>query len=105
MSVKVNFGTLYYLTMSGGDALAKKIEKKQKNKQRISEREQMEFSAKIVYALLRSNGREVTFDEAISLMPSDADEMKRVIDAYSAEVERLKKKQESKKNMKKFVQK
>ena len=105
LSVKVNFGTMYHLTMCGGSELAKKIEKKQKKNHRLSDKEQMEFAGKIVYAMLRSNGREATFDEALMLMPTDLDEMKKVIDAYEAEVEKLKKKQESKQKMKKFVQK
>lgn len=105
MNVKVNFGTIYYLTQIGGNILAKKIEKKQNKNQKISEFEQMEFVAKVVYAILRSNGREVTFDEALALMPPDVDNMKKIIDAYEEEVKKLKKKQESKKQMKKFVQK
>lgn len=105
LSVKVNFGTMYYLTQIGGSALARRIEKKQKKKQKPSESEQMEFTAKVIYALLRSNGREVTFDEALMLMPPDVDSMKKVIKAYEKEVEKLKKKQESKKNMKEFTKK
>lgn len=105
LSAKVNFGTLYYLSQSGGNALARKIEKKQKKKQKPSEFEQMEFTAKIVYAILRSNGREVTFDEALALMPPDIDNMRKIIDVYEEEVKKLKKKRESKKQMKKFVQK
>lgn len=105
LSVKVNFGTMYYLTQIGGNALAKKLEKKQKKKQKFSEFEQMEFAAKVIYAILRSNGKEVTFDEAMSLMPTDIDNMKKVVDAYEAEVKKLKKKRESKKRMKNFAQK
>ena len=105
LNVKVNFGTMYHLTMCGGNELAQKIEKKKKKNQRITDIEQMEFSGKVVYALLRSNGRDVTFDEALTLMPTDLDEMKKVIDAYEEEVKKLKKKQESKQKMKKFVQK
>ena len=102
LSVKVNFGTMYYLTQVGGNTLARRIEKKRKRNQKASESEQMEFTAKVIYAILRSNGKEVTFDEALMLMPSDVDEMKKVIKAYEAEVKKLKKKQESKKKMKDF---
>lgn len=105
LSIKVNFGTMYHLTMCGGNELAQKIEKKKKKNHKISDREQMEFTGKVVYAMLRSNGREVTYDEALALMPTDLEEMKKVIDAYEAEVKKLKKKQESKQKMKKFAQK
>ena len=62
----------------------------------------MEFTAKVIYAILRSNGKEVTFDEALMLMPTNVDAMKKVIKAYEKEVEKYKKKQESKTMMKEF---
>lgn len=102
LGVKINFGTMYYLTQIGGNALARRIEKKKKKKQRASESEQMEFTAKVIYAILRSNGKEVTFDEALMLMPTNVDAMKKVIKAYEKEVEKYKKKQESKTMMKEF---
>lgn len=103
IEAKMNFGTLYYLQQIGGYQLARKIEKKQKNKKHISESESMEFAAKIIYAILRSNGREVTFDEAISLMPPDTKSIEKVIEVYEQELNKRKKKQESKHTMKKFT--
>ena len=91
VEIQVNFGTLYYLQQVGGYALARRIEKKQKKKREPSDSEQMELSAKLVYATLRSNGREVTFEEALSLMPADTEQIEKVFDAYGKEVEKLKK--------------
>lgn len=105
IEVKVNFGTIYYLKKCGGEKLIKKIESKQKQKKKISDDEQMEISAKIIYALLRSNGKEVTFDEALSLMPPDTESMKKVIDTYNKQLEKIKKKETAKRKMKKFSQK
>lgn len=105
LAAKINFGTLYYLNRIGGDKLAKKLGKKEKKKQRITDRESLEFAAKIIYAILRSNGKEVTFDEALALVPMDADSIQALIDAYSKELDRIKKKQESKAKMKNFAQK
>lgn len=105
LAAKINFGTLYYLNQSGADQLAKKIDKKQKRKQKISDRENMEFAAKVVYAILRSNGKEVTFDEAMMLMPPDEEAIQKIIDVYSEEMERRKKKQKAKAQMKRFAQK
>lgn len=105
MSVKVNFGTLYYLSEVRGNELAEKLERKKKKNQKISDFENMQFAAKVIYAILRSNGKLVTFDEALMLVPVDTEEIEKVVDVYRTEVERLKKKQESKKQMKKFVQK
>ena len=105
LSAKVNFGTMYYLTMCGGKELAERIERKKKKNKRVSDEEQMKFSAQIIYAILRSNGREVTFDEALMLMPPDISSIKKIIDAYEKEVEKLKKKQGSKNQMRQFTQK
>lgn len=105
MEIKVNFGTMYYLQKCGGKQLVTKLQKKQKEKKRLSETEQMEFGAKVIYAMLRSNGKEVTFDEALTLMPADTDSMEAVINAYNDEVERIKKKEASKQKMKKYTQK
>ena len=105
MSVKVNFGTLYYLSEVKGNELAERLEKKKKKNQRISDFENMQFAAKIIYAILRSNGKLVTFDEAMALVPVDTEQIEKVVDVYRTEIERLKKKQESKQKMKNFVQK
>lgn len=105
LEAKINFGTLYYLQQIGGYGIARKIEKKQKRNKTASEGENMEFAAKVVYAILRSNGREVTFDEALSLMPPDAENIEKIIEAYEKEADKRKKKQESKQRMKKFTTK
>lgn len=105
MSVKVNFGTLYYLSEVKGNELAERLERKKKKGQRVSDFENMQFASKIIYAILRSNGKLVTFDEALSLVPVDTEQIEKVVDVYRLEIERLKKKQESKQKMKKFAQK
>ena len=105
LEVKVNFGTLYHMQKCGGADLARRLSKKQKKKQRITDNENMEFSAKVIYALLRSNGKQITFDEALELMPSDTDSITSVVKAYNAELERIKKKEDAKKAMKMISQK
>lgn len=104
LEVKINFGTMYYLQKCGANSLAKKIEKMQKKKRQPSERDMMEFAAKVIYAVLRSNGKTVTFDEAMSLMPTDLEEMQEMVYAYQEELEKVKKKQDSKEKMKKMGQ-
>lgn len=103
IEVKMNFGTLYYLQQIGGYKLARQIEKKQKKNKQVSECESMEFAAKIIYAILRSNGKEVTFDEALTLMPPDTSSINLVIEVYERELDKRKKKQESKQNMRSFT--
>lgn len=103
IDAKINFGTLYYLQKIGGYKIARRIEKKKKSNKVPSEHENMEFAAKVVYAILRSNGQEVTFDEALTLMPPDTESIEKIIEAYEKESDKRKKKQESKQNMKKFT--
>lgn len=105
IDIKINFGTLYYLQKIGANELAQRMEREEKKKHKVSDDDQMEFTAKVIYAVLRSNGREVTFDEALMLMPMDEDCIRTVISAYEKELKKIKKKQDAKKNMKTFVQK
>ena len=92
LEVKVNFGTIYYLTKCGGDKLSKKIAKKQKQKKEATDYEKMEMSAKIIYAILRSNGKKVTFDEALELVPPDLEDLEKIVKAFEESLEKNKKK-------------
>ena len=99
MDIKINFATMYHLQKSGGANLAKRLDHKKKNKKKITDDESMEFAAKVVYAVLRSNGRKVDFEEALELMYPDTSSIQAVLDAYEKELERYKKKEESKRKM------
>ena len=58
LPVNINFGTLYYLQKSGAEAMLKRIGKRKKaGKGKMSEEESMEFAAKMIYVILRSNGK------------------------------------------------
>lgn len=95
LEVKVNFGTIYYLQkMKGFTRVAKKIEKKQE----LTERESLDMAANIIYALLRSNGKKVGFDEAISLVPPDPEDIEEVLTAFQEEYEGYSKKKQAKKS-------
>lgn len=105
LEVKINFGTLYYMQEIGANNLAKKIDKLKKQNKKVSDTDSMRIAAKIIYAVLRSNGKKVTFDEALMLMPIDTEEIKELVEAYTEEINRIKKKQEAQKNMKRMAQK
>ena len=92
IDVKINFATMYYLQKTGGAKLAKKLDWKKKSNKKITDDENMEFAAKVIYAVLRSNGRKVDFEEALELMYPDTSSMQAVLDAYENELERYKKK-------------
>lgn len=105
IQVAMNFGTLFYLQKNGGTKLLERLDHKQKNNKKITDDESMDVAAKLVHALLRSNGKNATFDEALMLMPADVDEVRKIIDTYQDEVEKLKKKQKAKESMKMHLMK
>lgn len=93
IEVRVNFGTIYYMQKRKGFyKLSKKVEKNQK----LSESESFEMAAVIIYALLRSNGKEVTFDEAMSLMPPGLEEIECVLKSFEEEYKKYNKKKRAK---------
>ena len=101
LEVKVNFGTLYWLTMDEKNSLFRKPPKGKKTKDvEPSERETMIMCGKLVYALLRSNGKKVTFDEALALMPMDLDVLQDMMLTFEEELEKHKKKEQARAYMK-----
>ena len=97
MSVNINFATLYYMQKTG---LTKKFRKLGNRKP--NEDESMEISAQIIYVIMRSNGKNVTFDEAICLAPADIDEIEELFTKFTDHLKEYKKKQDAKQNMKKY---
>lgn len=94
ISVRVNFGTIYYLQKQKGFyRIQKKAEKKPK---KLTQAESFEIAADVIYAILRSNGRNVTFDEAISLVPTDPEQIEQVLGAFQEEYDRYAKKKQAK---------
>ena len=103
LEVKVNFGTLYFLQKCKGFyRISKKMEKaekagtRDKRKSGLTDREGFEAAADIIYAILRSNGRAVTWEEAMCLMPSDPSGLTEVLNSFQEEVEKYHKKKAAK---------
>lgn len=93
LEVKVNFGTIYYLQKTKGFyGIAKKVEQKKK----ISQSESFEMAAGIIFAVLRSNGKTVTFDEALALVPPDTDEIQEILRQFQEKYEKYSKKKQTK---------
>ena len=101
IEAKMNFGTIFYLDQIGGSKLGQRIDKLEK-RGKATDSDKMNFAAKLIYAMVRSNGRKVTFDEALQLVPPDPTELLEVVEAYQKEVDKIKKKEESKAQMKAF---
>ncbi|MCI5919083.1 MAG: hypothetical protein MRZ75_07170 [Roseburia sp.] len=95
LEVKVNFATLYYMNKM---RLQKLISKKN-----MSDDDNMEAAANLIYVILRSNGRTVTMDEAMILTPMDIDVLKELFDEFGKKVEKYKKKEQAKQDMKKMA--
>lgn len=101
LEVKVNFGTLYHLQKCRGFyRLTKKVERaKEKgipDEKALTESESYEMAADIVYAILRSNGKAVKFDEALSLVPVDLEGLKEILAGFQEEYEKYSKKKQAK---------
>lgn len=94
ISVRVNFGTIYYLQKQKGFYRIQK--KAEKNPKKLTQAESFEIAADVIYAILRSNGRNVTFDEAISLVPTDPEQIEQVLGAFQEEYDRYAKKKQAK---------
>lgn len=97
LEIKINFGTLYYLKKCNAISMMKKISKKNV----VSDDEAIEAAAKIIYAIIRSNGRAATFDEAIQLVPMGTTEIQNLVEAFQENLEDYKKKEDAKANMRK----
>lgn len=90
LSVRVNFGTIYYLQKQKGFYRIQK--KAEKNKKKLTEEESFELAAYVIYAILRSNGKTVGFDEALSLVPPDTEQLEKVLQVFQEEYDRYVKK-------------
>lgn len=93
--VKVNFGTIYYLQKTRG---YHKLVKKSKEKN-LTESEAMDMAAMIIYAVLRSNGKQVSFDEALQLTPPDGDSINEMLTGFKEDYEKYTKKKQAKSMM------
>lgn len=88
IEVKVNFMTLYLIKKSGLDRVI--------NKKHLSESENMEAAAKLIYVILRSNGMKVDKEEAMILTPMDPEEIRMLFEEFGKRVEKYKKKKQAK---------
>ena len=90
LEVKVNFMTLYLIQKHGLDKVI--------NKEALSEDENMEAAAKLIYIILRSNGLKVDEDEALILTPMDPEVIRELFAEFGKKVDKYKKKEATKKN-------
>lgn len=90
LEININFLTIKILN----DAGIKKIDKLMKSK---SDRAQFDALGYITYAILRSNGKKVDLEEALALVPLDADAIYTLISEFSQKMKAFQKKTSSSK--------
>lgn len=102
MQININFGTLFYLQKTPGYyRVSKKFEK---DPEKVSDAEKFDMAAKLIYAIIRSNGRTVNFDEALALVPPDTNQIEALLKAFQEQYQKYSKKKQAKQSMKKMGQ-
>lgn len=96
LPIKVNFGTIFYMQKRNSFY---RIHKKAEKKKNVTNNEGFEMAANVVYAILRSNGKMVTFDEALSLVPPDPEGIESALKAFQEEYDAYVKKKQAKQAM------
>ena len=92
LAVNVNFGTLYWFQKA-------KVSEFVGLERELTDEEKIEQAARMIYAILRSNGRNVTFDESLILVPMDTKEIEKLFNEFKFKMENFKKKEKSKEYM------
>ncbi|MDF9824689.1 hypothetical protein M2475_000917 [Breznakia sp. PF5-3] len=95
LEISINWLTLKLLSDYGLEKLNKKMK---------SENNQMEVASILIYSILRSNGKKISHEEALSLISVDDDSIFKIFNIFSDKMKAFKKKQEGRielqKNMK-----
>lgn len=117
INININFYTLKLLAQSNLSSLERKIDKL-KEKLEIAKSEEKkqdinnkinalsyEMIGKIIYIILRSNGKKVDEEEAMILIPGDVDEIENIFNEFFKKMEEFKKKEESKRQMREMMKK
>ena len=104
INININFYTLKLLAQSNLSSLERKIDKL-KEKFEIAKSEEKkqdinneinalsyEMIGKIIYIILRSNGKKVDEEEAMILIPGDVDEIENIFNEFFKKMEEFKKK-------------
>ena len=117
ISININFYTLKLLAQSDLHSLERKIDKLKEKLASTKSEEKIqdinneinalsyEMIGKIIYIILRSNGKKVDEEEAMILIPGDVDEIENIFNEFFKKMEEFKKKEESKRQMREMMKK
>lgn len=106
IEAKVNFGTLYYMDQIRLFPLMKKADALKKAGKELSDHDSIQLAAKMIYVLLRSNGRNCDQDEALVLVPLDVgpgSEFEAVFQDFSEKIEKMEKKRTAREAQRQFL--
>lgn len=117
INININFYTLKLLAQSNLSILERKIDKLKEKLASTKSEEKIqdinneinalsyEMIGKIIYIILRSNGKKVDEEEAMILIPGDVDEIENIFNEFFNKMEEFKKKEESKMKMREMMKK
>ena len=117
INININFYTLKLLAQSNLSSLERKIDKLKEKLASTKSEEKIqdinneinalsyEMIGKIIYIILRSNGKKVDEEEAMILIPGDVDEIENIFNEFFKKMEEFKKKEESKMKMREMMKK
>ena len=101
LEVNVNFLTLKLIMENGIDKLEKKITKaKDEDEKNLLS---MELASKMIYVILRSNGKKVDEEEALMLVPMDVEDITELFNQFGEKLNDFKKKEELKAQAKRLA--
>jgi hypothetical protein len=95
VEAKVNFATLYYMEKRGVDKIIKRQEKLKKKGKDLPIDEMIDLLAELLYIILLSNGRKVSFEDALVLMPFDDYEFEQVLTDFADKLQEYEKKRKA----------
>ncbi|MDL2276167.1 hypothetical protein LJC02_00790 [Breznakia sp. OttesenSCG-928-G09] len=94
LEVSINWLTLKLLSDYGLEKLNQKMQ---------SDEDQLEAAGVLIHSILQSNGKKVSIDEALGLIPIDDDTIFSIFEIFKEKLNGFKKKQESRKKLEKLT--
>lgn len=104
ISAKVNFATLYYMQKYHLETIINRIQKDKDAGNEENLDDELEASAKMLYVLLLSNGRQVTFEDSLTLIPLEIWEIEDVFMDFQNRLVEFKKKLDAEQQRRKFIE-
>ena len=106
LQIKINFMTLYLIRKEKVDKATQRLKfketrlkgmksKNSKEYRDLNEKindQQMDIAAQMIYVILKSNKKNITFEDALMLCPADTSQIQKLIDSFAKQMETIKKK-------------